>query len=323
MDGNNEVLQDVLKSVAKTGIEIPEVVINENEGHEEKFKRTYSLDAQKLNDCLIQIVREWTVRGEQERKDCFEPVLNELLTHFPDEENRSEVSVLVPGCGLARLPFEIAKRGFNTLGNEKDFFQQVISWYKEFQFAKKLKMYRIIPGSTIFIDRLYHALRASTGGRGKPSIDCKEKKNQEGKNEVQLQKVALCFNITSLEPTDCGNLYGGSRGACPKFFEITPNWYLVRYIARIQVSDEVTQKLPHRFMHESLQVKTKEPRLAAACSAMVLVTWLPEISATNELIPASEMVEKIVNETLREHYGATNDAVLIINNLKMFKLDKK
>ena len=34
-----------------------------------------------------------------------------------------------------------------------------------------------------------------------------------------------------------------------------------------------------------------------------------------------EMAEKIVDETLREHYGATNDAVLIINNLKMFKFD--
>ena len=34
-----------------------------------------------------------------------------------------------------------------------------------------------------------------------------------------------------------------------------------------------------------------------------------------------EMAEKIVNETLREHYGAKSDAVLIINNLKMFKFD--
>ena len=105
--------------------------------------------------------------------------------------------------------------------NEKDLFQQVLSWYKEFQFAEKLKMYRIIPGSSVYIDRLYHALHASTGQRVKPRIDCIVKKNQEGKNEVQLQKVALCFNITTLEPTDCENLYGGSRGACPKFFTIT------------------------------------------------------------------------------------------------------
>ena len=63
-----------------------------------------------------------------------------------------------------------------------------------------------------------------------------------------------------------------------------------------------------RFMHESLQVKTKEPRLAAACSAMVLVTWLPEISATNELIPSSEMVEKIVARN-EEHLAAASSMV--------------
>ena len=109
----------------------------------------------------------------------------------------------------------------NVWMDEKEFFQQVIHWYTEFQFADQLKMFRIFPGSIVFTERLYHALRASTGGRGKPSIDCKEKKNQEGKNEVQLQKVALCFNITSLEPTECGNLYGGKKGACPKFTTIS------------------------------------------------------------------------------------------------------
>ena len=124
VDGNYEVLQDVLKSVAKqTGAEIPEILIDKAETQEAKNKRTFSVDAQKLNDCFVQIVREWTQNGEKERAECFEPVLNELLSHFPDEENRGDISVLVPGCGLARLPFEIAKEGFNTVGNERDFFQ--------------------------------------------------------------------------------------------------------------------------------------------------------------------------------------------------------
>lgn len=144
VDGNNEVLQAVLKSVAKTGIEIPELRVKENEGYEEKLNRTYSLDAQKLNDCFLQIVREWTVRGEQERKDCFEPVLNELLSHFPDEENRAEISVLVPGCGLARLPFEIAKHGFTTFGNEKDFFQLFLGSFIMNEISRK-DDYRFYP----------------------------------------------------------------------------------------------------------------------------------------------------------------------------------
>ena len=73
----------------------------------------------------------------------------------------------------------------------------------------------------MYIDRLYHGLRATTGRRGQPRIDCKAAKNQDGQVEVEWRKVALCFNITTLEPVDCGNLYGGYNGSCPKFFSIT------------------------------------------------------------------------------------------------------
>ena len=97
----------------------------------------------------------------------------------------------------------------------------MVSWYTEFQFADKLKMYRIFPGSIVYIDRLYHALRASAGKRGIPRIDCTVGTDQDGKDQVQLKHVALCFNVTTLEPVDCGNLYGGNRGACPKTLPIS------------------------------------------------------------------------------------------------------
>ena len=35
----------------------------------------------------------------------------------------------------------------------------------------------------------------------------------------KLHFALIC--ITTLEPTDCGNLYGGSRGACPKSLPIS------------------------------------------------------------------------------------------------------
>ena len=102
-------------------------------------------------------------------------------------------------------------------GDEEEFFEQVVSWYTEFQFAEQLKRFHIIPGSTVYIDRLYHSLRSTTGKRGQPRIDCKVTKNRYGMVEVQWKKVALCFNMSTLEPVDCGNLYGGYRGSCPKF----------------------------------------------------------------------------------------------------------
>ena len=69
-----------------------------------------------------------------------------------------------------------------------------------------------------------------------------------------------------------------------------------------------------KYMQESLQIKTKEPRLAAACSALVLVTWLPETSAPDDLIPSSAVVGKIV-ERNEEHLAAS--AAMVQNFLLM------
>ena len=62
----------------------------------------------------MQIVREWSAYGQEERDKCFSPIIEELKSRFP-EESRSDVRVLVPGCGLARLPFDIALEGFQVI----------------------------------------------------------------------------------------------------------------------------------------------------------------------------------------------------------------
>ena len=79
------------------------------------------MDYQRLVDCFVQIVREWTLDGENERNECFDPVIEELKNYFPAEK-RGEVLVFVPGCGLARLPYQIALEGFQCVGNEQDPF---------------------------------------------------------------------------------------------------------------------------------------------------------------------------------------------------------
>ena len=94
----------------------------------EKNAKTYNLDYQRLISCLIQIVREWSEIGENERKICFQPILEELKSHFP-EDSRDEIRILVPGCGLARLPFEIALEGFQCAANEQDLIQLMTASY--------------------------------------------------------------------------------------------------------------------------------------------------------------------------------------------------
>jgi len=111
---NNSLLQDVLQS-SELQIE------NENSETKEQIK-TYAMDFQRLNSCLLQIVREWSSIGQTEREKCFTPILEELKSRFP-EDDRSDVQILVPGCGLARLPFEIALEGFQVGANEQDPFQ--------------------------------------------------------------------------------------------------------------------------------------------------------------------------------------------------------
>ncbi|XP_054162558.1 carnosine N-methyltransferase-like [Oppia nitens] len=91
------------------------------------FKRQPALDSDKVNSVFKQLVREWTDEGYNERRTCFEPILNEIEEYFNYNDDRSSVHVLVPGAGLGRLPFEIAKRGFTCQGNEYSLFMLITS----------------------------------------------------------------------------------------------------------------------------------------------------------------------------------------------------
>lgn len=64
--------------------------------------------------------------GAEERKKCYSPILDALSDLYPKCEN---VKVLVPGAGLARLAYEIAKLGFETQANEFSFHMLIASNY--------------------------------------------------------------------------------------------------------------------------------------------------------------------------------------------------
>lgn len=69
----------------------------------------------KIRSVLLQVRREWSAEGAEERQCCFEPIIAALGTHFPQPKG---IRVLVPGCGVGRLPYELAARGFSVQGNE-------------------------------------------------------------------------------------------------------------------------------------------------------------------------------------------------------------
>jgi len=86
-------------------------------------------DMDKVKSTLRQFMREWSDEGLEERKACFQPILQELERRFPTVNDRHSVKVLNPGCGLGRLAFEIARLGFFSQGNEFSYYMLLGSNY--------------------------------------------------------------------------------------------------------------------------------------------------------------------------------------------------
>jgi carnosine N-methyltransferase len=91
-------------------------------GHEEKEQpRPQEMYMDRVTATLLQITREWSQEGAKERAQSFSLILDSLQTLFPTE-GRHKLRVLVPGSGLGRLPWEIARLGFSVEANELSWF---------------------------------------------------------------------------------------------------------------------------------------------------------------------------------------------------------
>jgi carnosine N-methyltransferase len=60
---------------------------------------------------------------------CYQPIIDEVNEYFPNtiKENGEKVSILHPGCGLGRLVFEFAMKGYKSQGNEFAYFMLLSS----------------------------------------------------------------------------------------------------------------------------------------------------------------------------------------------------
>ncbi|XP_077572234.1 carnosine N-methyltransferase isoform X1 [Stigmatopora nigra] len=88
-----------------------------------KPRTSSTFDMDKLKSTIKQFVRDWSEAGQGERDTCYQPIIREIQRHFPsDQYDVSKVSVLVPGAGLGRLAWEIARLGYICQGNEWSFF---------------------------------------------------------------------------------------------------------------------------------------------------------------------------------------------------------
>lgn len=149
-----------LETAAAHNFEILKLIIAETDelyvnkrplsGDSELVKKPDSqLNTDRLNSVLNQIAREWTAEGAPERAISYGRILATLERYFPEGEDhkpRSALQVLVPGVGLGRLSFEIARLGFSAQGNEFSLMMLLVASYilNETKTANVLSFYPYI-----------------------------------------------------------------------------------------------------------------------------------------------------------------------------------
>ncbi|OLQ18747.1 N2227-like family protein [Cryptosporidium hominis] len=74
----------------------------------------------KVKATLRQFVRDWSEHGREEREESYGPMIQALKDYLPINTNSSseKIKVLIPGAGLGRLLFEVARLGYSCQGNE-------------------------------------------------------------------------------------------------------------------------------------------------------------------------------------------------------------
>lgn len=81
---------------------------------------TISISQQHRNVAVLHsTMREWSAAGAAERAVTFDVLIDELKRLKPvAADNMFQQRVIVPGCGMGRLPVEIAGQGYCCEGNE-------------------------------------------------------------------------------------------------------------------------------------------------------------------------------------------------------------
>jgi len=86
-------------------------------------------DIDKARSTLRQFFRDWSAEGASEREKSYGPVMRALEKERARAPENSGLRVLVPGAGLGRLVFDLAKNGYHAEGNEISYHQLLASSY--------------------------------------------------------------------------------------------------------------------------------------------------------------------------------------------------
>lgn len=86
-------------------------------------------DMEKLQSTIKQFVREWGNDGKPEREAAHTPLLEALQSAMGPDAARRGARVLVPGAGLGRLAWEVARLGYRVQASEFSYFMLIAGNY--------------------------------------------------------------------------------------------------------------------------------------------------------------------------------------------------
>ncbi|XP_065362839.1 carnosine N-methyltransferase isoform X2 [Calliphora vicina] len=123
IDKNQEVLNEMLSENP-----LRDASMAHNRKSDEHAAKIRHIDMENAQSTLKAIARDWSEEGAEERKQSYQPIIDAIEQYFdPKDCNVDEVKILVPGCGLGRLSYELACRGYECEANEFSYFMLIAS----------------------------------------------------------------------------------------------------------------------------------------------------------------------------------------------------
>ncbi|KAK9884076.1 hypothetical protein WA026_005014 [Henosepilachna vigintioctopunctata] len=142
IEANSKVIPIILKDAKSI---FGNIYSSTGTSHSETEVGTLSEGLDKVQSVFKQLMRDWSSMGYNERKQCYQPIIDEIALQFPEDRvERKNINVLVPGAGLGRLAFEITLKGFSCEGNEFNMFMLIVSNFV-LNLCKVVDEYEIYP----------------------------------------------------------------------------------------------------------------------------------------------------------------------------------
>ena len=103
---------------------LPEASYYENYNQKEISDISYN-EYHNLNYIVfMNILREWTINGKKERDNLFFPIIENIKKYIAPQSK-----ILIPGAGLLRLGYELAKIGYDIDSSDDNFLNVMLCDY--------------------------------------------------------------------------------------------------------------------------------------------------------------------------------------------------